>query len=432
MDKEKQLLQCYKYFKDNKGFHRPLLKIRGKYRSLGKIGGTIVLRKLREEEKEALTGFLGKNYYKENTSIKVDKFEKALLNTPFKDISLKELLGKYFYEDIISKNEEKNLYEHDRKEFFNNIMEKFKDTKGSNWLNYVLSSKKNAYMILVKAYDGDRERLKKHLKTIIEGINSLPYENGKIERLALWSSQISKNPHTFDGNNICGKLLIHGVVYILNKTYPKNAEERAELLYDVGIINDEVSNFTMGYGLRAMTKGEYHLGWDGFYKSGEPLIISLFNLSKIDRVISKNNKVFVVENPTVFIELIDRVKDRDVSFICTYGQLRLASILILDKIYKEKATIYYSGDFDPEGIQIADRLKKRYKDNLILWNFNEEYYLKALSKNRIDHKRMKKLEKVEDEKLRMLGNIIKEYGVGAYQEGIIDDLIKSIETLSLL
>ncbi|ARE86959.1 hypothetical protein [Clostridium formicaceticum] len=45
--KESALLsQCITYFKENKGFKRPLEKIREKYKSLGALGGTILLDKL--------------------------------------------------------------------------------------------------------------------------------------------------------------------------------------------------------------------------------------------------------------------------------------------------------------------------------------------------------------------------------------------------
>lgn len=39
--------------------------------------------------------------------------------------------------------------------------------------------------------------------------------------------------------------------------------------------------------------------------------------------------------------------------------------------------LYYSGDYDPEGLGIAQRLKDRYKDRLILWEYKPEYYLRA-------------------------------------------------------
>lgn len=45
--------------------------------------------------------------------------------------------------------------------------------------------------------------------------------------------------------------------------------------------------------------------------------------------------------------------------VCTYGQINLAWLVLLDLINQSIQTIYYSGDCDPEGILIADKLKNR-------------------------------------------------------------------------
>ena len=42
--------------------------------------------------------------------------------------------------------------------------------------------------------------------------------------------------------------------------------------------------------------------------------------------------------------------------MCTYGQVRLSGIILLNLLIESGLKIYYSGDLDPEGIQIADKL----------------------------------------------------------------------------
>ncbi len=107
MTKEKLIQQCSEYFKNNPGFSRAFDKIRDKYISLGKIGGTIKINNLTMEEKEALTGFLKKNYYKNSVSISVNKFEEALKGTPFQGLDFPQILETYFEEDIITKKKKK-------------------------------------------------------------------------------------------------------------------------------------------------------------------------------------------------------------------------------------------------------------------------------------------------------------------------------------
>ncbi|WP_455936833.1 DUF2399 domain-containing protein [Gemella morbillorum] len=42
----------------------------------------------------------------------------------------------------------------------------------------------------------------------------------------------------------------------------------------------------------------------------------------------------------------------------------MSELILLDMFVKNGYKICYSGDLDPECIQIADKLKQRYKNNL--------------------------------------------------------------------
>jgi len=121
------------------------------------------------------------------------------------------------------------------------------------------------------------------------------------------------------------------------------------------------------------------LGWRAFYEQGEPLQVSIWNISKIDKVISPENKVYVFENPTVFSEVLYRIGNIKPSLICTFGNFKLASLILMDKLVKSGAKIYYSGDFDPEGIVMSDKLKQRYGEKLVLWRYTKEDYLSIKS-----------------------------------------------------
>jgi len=340
MDREKLLQQCSNYFKNNGGYNRVLKKIRDKYKSLGKIGGTIKLENLTQNEKDALTGFLGKNFYKNSITIKLERFQNALKDTPYRELSLIEVLNEYFGEEILTKKIEIGIYERDRKNFFNEIIKMFIDTIAYEWLEYTMNSKQNAYRILTQRYDSNKEKLKKDLIIVCKGLNNLPCFEKRNERLALFASKINKDPHTFDERMECGKLLLSGIVYILNEKYPKNAENNAEILYRVGLIKDEMSNFTMFSGLLAYKENEIHKGWEGFYNLYEPMQVSLLNLSSIEKVKSPKGKVFVFENPTVFSEVLHRTIDKQPALMCTYGQVKLASLILLDMLTENGTQIY--------------------------------------------------------------------------------------------
>ncbi|MBC2580036.1 TIGR02679 family protein [Clostridium sp. DJ247] len=427
MNKEEILLkECVDYFKSTSGFKRTLQNIRKKYESLGTLGGTVVLNNLKEDEKEALTGLFRKDYYKKSTSFKVEAFVKALDNTKFQGIAFDKVLEEYFGEKLLSKKEEKLIYDTEKQLYFHDIIENFKETRAEQWLLYLLKSKENAYRIISQKYDEDKELLKENLIYVCNAYNNLTFQENSTMRLALFSSIITKNPHSFDSNTDCGNLLVYAICYSLKVKYPENAEELSEILYTAGIIKDEVSNYTLCSGILAYSSEKEHIGWRGFYEAEEPLQISLWNISKLNRVISPAGKVYVFENPTVFSEVLYRIGNIKPSLICTFGNFKLASLILIDKLVHSGAKIYYSGDFDPEGIVMADRLKQRYGENVVLWRYTEEDYMSIKSSVQLEEYRIKKMNNIKSEEFAHIADVIRINKCAAYQELLIDKYVEDI------
>ena len=61
------------------------------------------------------------------------------------------------------------------------------------------------------------------------------------------------------------------------------------------------------------------------------------------------------------------------TFLCGNGQLRLAVLKTMD-LFSEDTIFYYAGDYDPEGFQIAERLRERYGNRVKFWNYSKENY----------------------------------------------------------
>lgn len=427
MNIENTSIECAKYFKLKKGFKRIFEGIREKYRSLGSFGGTITLHNLTLDEKDALSGLLKKDYYsKKSASIRVERFIEALNETKFQGVNFEEVIKEYFGENILSKKEEKSIYKEEKREFFQAILNEYESTKGHKWLAFVLENRENAYRVISQRYDLNKEALREDIRVVIKGLNELTFDENSFVRLALFSSLVSKNPHCFDTNTDCGKLLLYSIAYFLNIDFPDNAEERAEALYRAGILVDEVSNSTLISGLIGYKNGVIHNGWYSFYESAEPIQVSLWNLSEVDGIKSPRGVVFVFENPTVFSEVLYKTREEKPSLMCTFGQVKLSSLVILDKLVDNVDKIYYSGDFDPEGISIADRLKTRYGEKLVLWHLGANDYFKIKSKERLSTTRIKKLEKLKSSELKKIAEIIKNEGFAGYQELLVEEYIEDI------
>ncbi len=171
---------------------------------------------------------------------------------------------------------------------------------------------------------------------------------------------------------------------------------------------------------------QIHEGWKGFYDHLEPLQLTLWNISTINKITSPTNKVFVFENPSVFSEVLYQTKTTRPSLICTFGNTKLSTLVLLDKLVEEGTIIYYSEDFDPEGLLMADKLKQRYKKQLILWRYGENEYFLSQSQVILSSSRLQKLNNIKDLELQKMSNLIKEKKYAAYQELLIDLYLKDI------
>ncbi|WP_085321982.1 DUF2399 domain-containing protein [Clostridium botulinum] len=105
---------------------------------------------------------------------------------------------------------------------------------------------------------------------------------------------------------------------------------------------------------------------------------------------------------------------------------------MLDKIIEDVDKIYYSGDFGPEGIIIANKLKMRYGDKLKFWRFSVKDYLKIISHKEISHTSKAKLDNIKNDELSFLIERIKEKGLAGYQEMLIEDYIKDIINMMIV
>lgn len=427
---ERLLAECLDYFWSNKGFARTLEKIRDKYRSLGHVGGTIVLNNLSTEEKEALTGLLKKDFSnRKNATISIETIRRSLKKTRFGHLSLEELLQAYFDEELSSNKMVRTVYLEERRRFFMGLIAGYTGTPGGRWLDYAWFSKENAYKVLVQRYDANREELKEDIISVCRALNHLPGTGEAKIRLPVFAASIAKNPHAFDLDTSCGQLLLHALMFHGKAGKPGNAEERAELYYQAGILSDEVSNYVLCRGLRAHTPEGLHPGWEGFYLAGEPLMITLANLGRLKKVISHAGKVFVLETPGVFTAIMDKAESPNVPMVCTYGELKIAALALLDMLAQEGTIMYYSGDYDPEGLLIADRLKARYGHQLRLWRYTPQDYESAVSAEVLSSARIKKLGGLRDEALLLLAGRIEQKRLAGYQEMILDQLVSDISQL---
>ena len=423
-----KLNEAIKYFKNNEGYNRLFKAMKNKYISLGEIKGNIIITKPTSPEKQYLSGLMKKDYSKNSTiSINLKKFKQIIDESKFEGIDLIELLKGYFNEDILTKKQNIKKYQNDLQLFWEEILKQNEGTYIYNYLIKSIDNKDSLYQNVKKYYNKKEKTLKEQLLNACKCINLLPK---KLTRIPVFASTILLNPHGLDKKNLCGKLFVSLLCYTKNVAYPKNSEELSELYYNSNLLVDDISSIVLCKNIEAFTKNEKHAGLSGFYKYNEPVFLTLYNLINFKCIDEENpyKTVIILENPAVFMGIAQKCKVKDFPLICTYGQVKLAGIMLIDLLINAGYKIYYSGDLDPEGIQIADRLKQRYKEKLNFIGFDKETYYNNISTVSLSDSRLKKLLGIKSEELKSISEEIKKNKKAAYEEKNIDNIVNFIET----
>ncbi|MBM4763091.1 DUF2399 domain-containing protein [Bacillus sp. B15-48] len=265
---------------------------------------------------------------------------------------------------------------------------------------------------------------------VAKAFTELP-KKGDYERLPFFSQRTTGSPHFFDSNAVAGKLLIH-CLYVdqqvrgnADVVMPRSGEELNDLLAEYGIMRDDLWNFVTCQGLLASTNNTIHPVWQATVQMQSVMNVPMKELTKVGRIWpAKGTSVWIVENSSVCSTIMDAVPNAPI--ICTHGQLRIASWQLLDRLIESNCTLYYSGDIDPEGLVIANKLKKRYQDQVVLWRMQKEDYNKCLSNEDISD-RLSKLDNLSSPEWKDLIVMMKKVKKAGYQEAIVASLISDIK-----
>lgn len=416
--------QALMYFRQP-GFRRLFEGFQKRYVSLGRVGGTVTLYSLKEEERDVLEGFLQVDcHHKKSLTVSAERMKKALLQTKFADISFEDLLHEYFPGEMVSKKELEIERKKQQEENFYKMAEGVEDTKAGLWFLNAVKNKDGMYRLLCQEEEKNTKWALEQMPYLLKALNELPVWKKEKQRLPVFASLVTGNPHYFDEGTRMFRYLLYGICGVCDLAYPQkqNAEMKAELLYQAGILKDDISNNVTCIGLTGyLYSGEIHKGMQGFLEQGEMLQLNLAHLGKLKSVEAKGKRVYIVENPSIFQKLAAETKGK-ASVICSNGQLRLAVFILLDFLAEGGCELWYSGDFDPEGLNIAQKLKNRYGKRLYFWHYEWEDYSQAKSMELISEMRLKQLVSLTDPVLQRAGEWLKQEKVAGYQENMWDCL----------
>ena len=426
-----EINEAVEYFKKKPVYEKLFNEFKKKYESHGKIGGIAVLTGLSTGDKEDISGFLMKDFTsEEEVRVSAKLFEKALLKSRFSSLTTLDILTHYFGIKLRTNKEKSEENEGKRAEYLAELTGYTDKAYIKEWLTGVFCTGADGAVVIARSYNADKNELKIILQKLIKAIPMLPYFQGgkKKELLAVFAAQTAGNPHFFDDNTLAGNLLTAFLRDYFRFGYEDDlseAENRSNVLFKAGLIKDTLSNDVIVYGIRGRcVDGSLHQGMEGFLHQKEPVKLSLLTLANLEETFTNSidRRVYIVENPAVFSILTSRFPEK--AFICSYGQIRRAVFMLLD-LFDKNTVFSYAGDFDPEGLLIAERLKKRYGERLAFWKYEPEMYIKYMSEEKLTKQRIKKLDGVRDAALLKIAELMREEGRAAYQESMLEEYLNS-------
>ena len=426
-----EINEAVEYFKKKPVYEKLFNEFKKKYESHGKIGGIAVLTGLSTGDKEDISSFLMKDFTsEEEVRVSAKLFEKALLKSRFSSLTILDIITHYFGIKLRTNKEKSEEDVGKRAEYLAELTGYADKAYIKEWLTGVFCTGADGAVVIARSYNADKNELKIILQKLIKAIPMLPYFQGgkKKELLAVFAAQAAGNPHFFDDNTLAGNLLTAFLRDYFRFGYEDDlseAENRSNVLFKAGLIKDTLSNDVIAYGIRGRcVDGSLHQGMEGFLHQKEPVKLSLLTLANLEETFtnSVDRRIYIVENPAVFSILISRFPEK--FFICSYGQIRRAVFMLLD-LFDKKTVFSYAGDFDPEGLLIAERLKKRYGERLTFWKYEPEMYIKYVSEEKLTNQRIKKLDGVRDAALLKIAELMREEGRAAYQESMLEEYVNS-------
>lgn len=390
------------YFLNKKGFSRFILGLKEKYESLGRFTGSVKISNLTPLEVETFEKFFGETFEVGSTiKISLKKFEKVIAKSKFDNFDYFLLVNNYLnISQISTKKEKKKARQTAYLDYLEEIFQTLKNYDFKEILSQKIASQNSLSRHIKNMYYKNASLLKSNLQKIDLLFASFPK---KATTLPIYAS-LTGNPHFLDFNTINSNLFFRLLACHFEEKYPTTNDERVKLLEKINVYTDTLSNFVITSNLT----GDKLLDLSCTYG---PLNLNVDNINYLNNGIGGlNNEIYIFENPS----LLNHFKNKNISIIITSGIPNYAFYKLLEKI-DPKITLFYNGDFDPEGLLIASKLQKLYP-NLKLFCYEAIDYYTTKPGELLSNNRLKKLDNVNIATLRNMKKLLLEEKKAGYQE----------------
>ena len=421
------------------GLTRLLEKIRAKYIAEGQVRGQIVLEETTPGERREIASFLGKPPYRDDViRVRLVEMDQALRASGFACTLLDVIAALYPDEPLETRPERRVAHAQHQSDFRQallSIVSEFAENspaqhwllQGAHGLEWLFTRSKNA------PTDEQQHQLS-IIRYVASLLDQLPVAPNS-ERLALFAQRTSGDPHALDPGRAEGRLFLLALSDLFTDATPVQDRAHALHLYNsAGLLVDTISSSVAVFNLAGATLHSGEI--DPLLQAAGARVLLLPQRQLLEWTSMQPTRadIYAIENPQVFEEVVDdllRLAPHTIlpTLVCTSGWPSVAALLLLDRLLaaSPENRLYYSGDFDLKGLQIAAHLLARYPERCVPWRFDPDTYAQALQSEGMpagtnEIAALNGLPQV----FAPLISAMQEKGKWAYQEGIADILMQDI------
>lgn len=266
-----------------------------------------------------------------------------------------------------------------------------------------------------RAAGGDPEQAQRLAEAALQVIDHFPLPGTALPELA---ARHYGDAHALDKGRDMGLLVVRAAAAYSGLESWQRSEDRRECWASVGILCDELSapvlTLNLGSHGDGLSDRVLHLHHD----AGEACSLSLRQLLRHPPVLDhlEGREVFVCENPTIVAVAVERLGKGCAPLLCTSGQARTATRVLLRRLAEVGARLRVQADFDIDGIHIASKSLALRRAQP--WRMFAADYRAAMPGPRLRREQVP--ETPWDEQL---AHTMAERGVGVHEETILDDLL---------
>lgn len=424
MDKESTLREAARHYFSQPGFTRFLAGLR-KRQEASKLGarGYVNLHGLTEQERATLDGFYGTYTTADQLAAKrysIARFSRLLLESKFA-LTIPQLFQLLEGELVMTRGERKTTADAEWNELVDEMIVYGGFSRSAahesilNWMEGLRSDQTAGSRVLKKLFLASQAAARECTKHCLHALKLLAQTHAHSAdqpaalpiRLPILAAHATGDAHALDWKFPVGRLFWWALVEIYGDSsivrQPSEATEmmeeaetetadqgqmpRAILIREAyrcaGVADDDISSQVMLFA-------------PGWLQSWEERVLTLRQVERLSidelRKISPS-AIYAVENPSVFAVLMDQAAsfnqaailgtavDTGIAsnlpiLVCVNGQPSVAVIRMLELLCAGDARrpLYYSGDLDVKGLDIAQGLMQRFKHNFQQWRMDKEQY----------------------------------------------------------